>query len=341
MLKITYKEFVNAYPKMWHSSLFYPVLLKLKRKGFDFQKIKNILGDEVPESTLYFWFNNKRVPLPFKEFSKIKKEFDRDDSEKLATIVGHVLGDGGIDKKMMLHYCNTEEFLINEFQNAMKFVFDVKPMYKRQEESGIIRLVYPRLLSRILFCLFGRFSLGRDNKQITPEIEKMPMWWKIKLLQALYNDDGSVPKTGHCVAFKQKDKGIILWVQTTLKELGINSRLTPDETRWHLRITNYLDLVKFRDRVNFSKGYRKQIQLNKTIEQIKFPHWKTKYKIIKILKEGPKTRKELAAILHLKSGTVYGHLHGWKRTKRKSNLGLVDLRLVKVKKVGRINLYYI
>jgi hypothetical protein len=31
-------------------------------------------------------------------FSKIKKEFDGGDAEKLATIVGHVLGDGGISK---------------------------------------------------------------------------------------------------------------------------------------------------------------------------------------------------------------------------------------------------
>jgi hypothetical protein len=43
----------------------------------------------------------------------------------------------------------------------------------------------------------------------------------------------------------------------------------------------------------------------------------------------------------MKKGVIYGHLHGWKRRHRISTLGLIDLKLVKVKKLGRINLYYI
>jgi hypothetical protein len=216
-------------------------------------------------------------------------------------------------------------------------------MNKFKESSGIIRLDYPRLISRVLLCLFGEFSLGKEKKEITPQIDRMPIWWKIRLLQALYNDDGSVPEFGHYsgVTLKQKSKDIIEWVKKTLKELGINSRLTPDGIKWQLRITNYLDLVKFRDKVNFSKGYRKQIHLDKIIEKIRHPHWKTKNQIIGLLKEKSRTRKELAKALNLNPGTVYGHLHGWKRKRRKSTKGLVDLGIVEVKKSGRINSYYV
>jgi hypothetical protein len=342
-LKISYKDFVNTYPEVYKAALFYPKFLRLKKNKLSFRQVKNILSSKVPISTLYFWYNNKRIPMPFKEFSKIKKEFNKNDLENLATIVGHILGDGGITKEKILRYCNTEEFLIQEFQNAIENVFDVKPMNKFKENSGIIRLDYSRLISRILLCLFGEFSLGEENKKITHQIDKMPIWWKVKLLQALYDDDGSVPESGHYVGvtFKQKNKAITLWVQKVLRQLNIVSRLTKDGSKWHLRITNYLNLMKFRDKVNFSRGYRKQIHLDKIIEKIKFPHWKTKNQIIELLIEKPRTRKELTYLLKLKPGTIYGHLHGWKRKKIKSNKGLIDLKFVKMKKVGRINLYYV
>ena len=117
-LKIKYEDFVKAYPKKYRSAIFYPSFLKLKNKGLNLRKIKEKLGTKIPKSTIYSWFNGI-IPFPFKEFSRIKKEFDRDDLKKLAIIVGHILGDGGISKKKFLHYCNTEEFLINEFQNTM------------------------------------------------------------------------------------------------------------------------------------------------------------------------------------------------------------------------------
>ena len=46
--------------------------------------------------------------------------------------------------------------------------------------------------------------------------------------------------------------------------------------------------------------------------------------ILNLLKESPKTRKELAKLLNLKEGTIYSHIHGLKRKKRKNNLGLID-----------------
>lgn len=342
-LKISYKGFVNAYPEVYKTASFYPKFLELKKSKLSFHEIKNILSSKVPIQTLYFWHNNKRIPLPFKEFSSVKKEFNRNDSENLATIVGHTLGDGGITKKKILRYCNTEEFLIQEFQNAMENAFSVKPMNKFKEKSGIIRIEYPRLISRVLLCLFGEFSLGKENKRITLQIDKMPIWWKIKMVQALYNDDGSVPESGHYtgVTFKQKDRNIILWVQKVLKQLNIVSRLTKDDDKWHLRITDYLNLVKFRDKVNFSKDYRKQIHLDKIIEKIRFPRWKTKNQIIELLKKKHRTRKELVNALNIEPGTIYGHLHGWKRKKEKSNKGLIDLEVVKVKKLGRMNIYYV
>jgi DNA-binding transcriptional ArsR family regulator len=228
--------------------------------------------------------------------------------------------------------------LIKEFQDAVEHVFNIKPMSRYKEESGIIRIRYPRLISRVLLCLFGEFSLG-NKKRITPQIDRMPLWWKIKLIQALFDDEGSAvdSKNYRAVSFKQKPKEIAEWVKKVLKQIGINSSLNFDGRCWQLRILNYMDLLKFRNKVNFSEGYRKQIQLNELLQKIKYPQQKTKLEIIRLLKKKKRTKEELAKLLNLQPGTIYGHLHGWKRKdkKRKSTKGLVDLGIVKGDKNGK------
>ena len=338
-MKLKYKDFANTYSGLYKTARFYPEVLRLKKNNLNFKKAQKLLMNRVSNSTLYSWWLNKSTPLPFKDFKSIKNEFSHQDIENLATIIGHILGDGGISKKKFLHYCNTELFLIDEFQKAMRNVFNAKAKV-RKEESGIMRLCYGRKFSRVLITLFGNFS-GEEDKKITPQIDKMPIWWKVKLLQALYNDDGSVPKTETYVSLKQKDKNMILWTQKTLREMDINSGLTKDGSNWLLRIAGYRNLLKFKEKINFSKEYRKQIQLDKIIEKIKFPHWETKNKILKLIKNGISKRKEIAKKLKMNEYVIYGHLHGWKRLYRKSTLGLVDLGIVKIKKIRKINLYYV
>ncbi len=341
-LHVKYKDFAKTYPQKYESAIFYPKFIELKNKGFDLRKMKDVLKSRIHESTIRSWFNGA-IPLPFKEFSSIKKEFDEDDLEHLALIVGHVFGDGGISKEKFLHYCNTEEFLINEFQNAMKTAFNLDPMIKYKEDNGITRLRYPRLVSRVLLCLFGEFSQGRNNKKITPEIERMPLCWKKLLIRAFYNDDGSVPvcKNYRVISFKQKNRKLVVFIRETLLKLKINSHATGDGDKWALRIMNYKEMVRFKDAVGFSKNYRKQKKLEEIIGMIRHPQWKTKDHILRLLNEGEKTRKEMVSALNLEAGTVYGHLHGWKRKSKikKTTKGLIDNGFVRIKKNGRINVY--
>jgi len=337
-LEIIYQNFVNTYKEGYKRALFYPEFLRLRKRNLTISEIEEKIEYKVPKSTLYFWSYNK-IPLAFKDFKGLKRTFSNRDVEDLALIIGHILGDGGISKMKLLHYCNTENFLINEFQTVMKKVFNTEARI-RKEPSGIMRLRYGRKFSRALVSIFGKFA-GEENKKITPQINKMPLKWKAKLLQALYDDDGSVPKTENYVSLRQKDEDIILWVKETLKEMDINSGLGKDNSGWLLRIAGYKNLLEFRNKVNFSLGYRKQFQLDRIIKKIKFPHWKTKNKIIEFLRLGVKNRKEIAKTLKIQKGVIYGHLHGWKRHDRKSNFGLVDLGIVKVKKIRRINFYYL
>lgn len=336
--KIKYEDFVKTYCKKYRSSIYYPKILEKYKQNKNIIKISKSF--DIPYQTVWRWVNNKSIPVPFVEYQKIKKEFNETEIKDLAIIIGHIFGDGGIISNGRVHYCNTEQFLINEFISQMSKIFENKPHIRK--EAKITRVENSSLIGKTLWCIFGKFSFGKDTKIITLQIQKMSLKWKAKMLQAWFNDDGSVPNYG-VISIKQKLKPLILFIQDTLSELGIKSQISEDNGKWLLRICSYKYMQKFKEKIGFSEDYRKKQKLNELLEKIKFPHFKIKNKILKLLKESPKTRKELKKSLDIKEGTIYGHLHGWKRKSKteKTNIGLIDMGFVEVKKRGRINVYVI
>lgn len=145
----------------------------------------------------------------------------------------------------------------------------------------------------------------------------MPLWWKKEMVKALYNDDGSVPCQGKykVVSLKQKRKNLINFVKKILIEFNIGPKISKDSGKWMIRITNYQDMKKFREKIGFSKHYRKQEKLKDVLGSFKMPYWNTKEKILNLLKKKPRTAQELASQLELTTGTIYGHLNGWQRSK--------------------------
>lgn len=340
--RISYKDLVKTYNKKYQTAAHYPKFMKLKRKGWKKNKLKKVFNSKIPDSTFYFWFEGIKVPEPFRVYQGIKKDFGEKDIENLAIILGHIFGDGSISRNYGVNYCNTEKFLINEFCRAMESVFNEEAYIKN--EGNITRVRHTTKIGRILHCLFGNFALGRDTKRITRKIEEMPLGWKTKMLRTWFNDDGSVPEweSYRVISFKQKKKDLVLFVQEVLAEAKINSHLSKDGARWQLRITSYKDMKRFKEKIGFSEGYRKQKHLDEIIRMLKTPHWKTKLKILELLRTGPKTRKDLVKQIDLDVGTIYGHLHGWKRkSDKKSTQGLIDIKLVKVKKDGKKNVYFL
>ena len=343
LMKIKYKDLVKTYCKQYQQSILYPKVLQLYKLGWSVKRISTHL--KIPLSSVYFWANKKTTPVPYNVYKSIKKQFNKQDIDNLAIVMGHIFGDGGILKNGVIHYCNTEKFLINEFISSMKKIFSEKPsiIYEKNKFKNIIKIRYPAKIGRILWCLFGKFSYGLDTKNITKGIKNQSLRWHTNMLQAWFNDDGSVPQT-KIVSIKQKPKNLILFIQEILKKHNITSHITKDDSRWLLRILRYTELVKFKEKINFSKGYRKRKQLDEAIKKIKIPMYKTKNQILDILKKSPKTIKKLSNYFNIQEKSIYGHLHGYKRSKisgRKSNPGLIEIGLVKTQGLPRNRFYLI
>ncbi|HII14860.1 MAG TPA: hypothetical protein HA362_00950 [Nanoarchaeota archaeon] len=331
--RLRFEDYIKTY-NCNKSLQFYPIILRLKRKGFPLRAIEQLYSSVIPKSTLYFWYNQKRIPAQFRSFSNAKKRVSSEEIELLAPLIGSIFGDGGITNEGYVHYCNTEPFLILRFRKIIESVF-AGELPCLSEDKGAMHLVYSPRIGRALWCIFGKFSFGADTKIITGQIRAMPLDWRIKMVSALYDDDGSAVKLKHCgyVAFKQKLKNIAVFVQNVVSECGIRSALSPDGDKWHLRIYSYRDMLKFKHTINFAEGYRKRETLDRILGSIHAPHFVTKEIILNLLKDGPKTYNEIAKSFSLNPKTIRGHMHGWNKDSQKESL--IKLGLVNAVKSGR------
>ncbi|MFA5888280.1 MAG: LAGLIDADG family homing endonuclease [Candidatus Nanoarchaeia archaeon] len=337
--RICFNDFAKTYGENHNFVKYYPAIIRLNKKGISLISVEKIYKGKIPKSTLYFWYNQKRVPVQFTSFVKAKKSFSEKEIDKMGELIGSIMGDGGIISKGHVHYCNTEQFLINRFKANMLELFP-KETPCESKDNNAMHLIYSPRIGRVLWCLFGRFSYGKDTKNITSQINNQPLAWKIKAVQALYNDEGSVIMTKNntkYISFKQKSTSVTDFVCSVLNECGIRYIRGNDDGKWMVRICGYENMLKFKERIGFSDGYRKAEKLNRLLNSINHPHFITKQKILEILKEGPKTYKDIAQSFILNPRTVRGHLHGW--TKGSIKESLIKMGLVKAMKQGRKQVY--
>ena len=165
-------------------------------------------------------------------------------SKELGNIVGHILGDGAIDKKYVQpFYTNSNLDLIKEFIRNMEFEFGVKPRIWTQTKGNFetksrwisrinsfenlpnncqIGLFYPRICGLILYDICGVFAYGK-RKQITEEIKDLNKDFKSGLIRAFFDDDGSINAESYMMRGYQDDKQLLVDIKILLTDLGIKS----------------------------------------------------------------------------------------------------------------------
>ena len=119
--------------------------------------------------------------------SKIK--FPIKPSKAIASLVGHVFGDGYIGaKKRQFEYCNDNPNLLYEVKDHIREVFELEPMTERRNRIG-----YSTIVGEVLE-LFGAHLAPKiySNKTIPNWIKHGNSELKIVFLKALFDDDGSV-----------------------------------------------------------------------------------------------------------------------------------------------------
>lgn len=164
--------------------------------------------------------------------------------EKIGCIVGHILGDGSIDKRFhSVFYSNSDIVLLKEFRINMKSLFGIEPRIWIQEKKAFnektrwmrrannlndvpeghqVGLFYPKICSDILYSICGKFAEGK-NKKITKEIKDKNTTFKTGLIRAFYDDECSINSQNYTLRLHQDRIDILDDIKQMLKDLNINS----------------------------------------------------------------------------------------------------------------------
>lgn len=214
--------------------------------------------------------------------------------KKLGSIIGHILGDGSIDKRFhSLFFSNSNKELLYEFRNNMKVIFGIEPRIWIQKRNSYnmktewlrrsenlndvpngnnVGLFYPKICSDIIYAIVGKFAEGK-SKKITPNIQNFNLEFKKGLIRAFFDDEGSVRSDNHTIRFHQDNKELLEKIRELIIEFDINPHdikfyIKRDKKRHYFNINGYREYVKFSKIIGCTSTNKKE-ELKLLIKKVK------------------------------------------------------------------------
>lgn len=181
-------------------------------------------------------------------------------NENFASFLGHLFGDGGIDKQFQLHYTTNNTRNIIEFKNIVKTIFsDIE--FNEIYYGNRVTLIYPKTLGMIVSSIIDIHVGSKvDSDAHLPNkiIDKMSDKMKIEFIKNFYKCDGETGKIAIVQGCKYltKPPTILLQIQELLKSLHFKSvsvkpssiyKITGRKRRrWVLRVYDKEEKNKFK-----------------------------------------------------------------------------------------------
>lgn len=202
-------------------------------------------------------------------------------NKQLGAIIGHVLGDGSIDSKYkQVFFSNSNKELLKEFAENMEQIFGVKPRIWMQmktipfkektrwerrldnidelEDGKNGGLFYPTIVGLMLNHIFDNFADGK-NKNLSRFIFNLNTDFKIGLIRAFYDDEGTVDVSSRTMRLFQDRKDILEPFKRLLSEFGINSSKVKfytrrNKKRYYFDIYKKENFRKFQEQIGFTSA---------------------------------------------------------------------------------------
>jgi hypothetical protein len=238
----------------------------LRRKGFTLREISKLTS--IPFTTIYGYVADIPISLKLKEKIKLKQIENTNRLIKfnieirkgkcisgrivpkpkgwscdLIYLIAHFMFDGEMNGHSCV-YNNRNEVLINRVRTLMKKIFNLEPRVYLNEETGVHRISYHYVELAIYIQL--------RVKKLLRYIQKASQKEKKIFLQAFFDDEGSIHSDKKIVRGYQHNLEILKLVQKLLKNFNIESKI--DNKYQEIIVSRKPNIIKFRDKINFSKG---------------------------------------------------------------------------------------
>lgn len=236
--------------------------------------------------------------------------------KNLATVLGHITGDGCVHIKNntgcpVLSYSNNDIILIEKFKKALD-------CFGRVGYKEVTNTIYvPSIVGMIIL------KFGCKSSSLTAEVPEIIMnakeTIKANFLRALFEDDGYVSlnltdtnKPMRLIGMCCGSQKLIDQIKDILLSMGIHVHTGTQNNYPYLFMSDRKAMIKFKEKIGFTDGYYKQILLDKLVMSYKkFQNkpGKSREAILKLLKEsGPLRTDQISRKLSMKRGNVSYHL---------------------------------
>jgi transcriptional regulator with XRE-family HTH domain len=154
----------------------YPISVELVLK---LSNLSNISLEEIQKNIVF---------ISSRKGTTTKIKFPIKENEIMASLVGHVFGDGYIGKiKKQFEYSNTNPCLIKEVKNQIFELFGILPVTETP-----IRITYSTIVGEIISAFGAPLAPKIYSEELIPEWISKSEKNSIVFLRAFFDDDGSV-----------------------------------------------------------------------------------------------------------------------------------------------------
>ena len=200
----------------------------------------------------------------------------------LGLIMGHILGDGSIDRKYkQVFYSNSNKELLKEFEKHMFEVFSIKPRIWQQDASNFegktkwdkrldkiddlekgrnCGLFYPSICGILLNSILYSFAIGK-KKKIPEGVFNQSKKFKIGLIKSFFDDEGSVGNRN--IRLHQDNKEILVRFKILLIDVGISpgnikTYIKKGKERHYLDIHKKSNFIKYWEKIGFTSSKKEK-----------------------------------------------------------------------------------
>ena len=236
----------------------------LRRKGFTLGEI--VGTTKLPKTTIYDHIQDIPLSTELKE-RIIRENIQRLDkfrpdrkgkcirgrivpkpegwTNELLFLTAHFMFDGEIQTHSCIYH-NRNEALIDRVKSSMKEVFNLEPRKWFNQATGVHRISYH-------YVELADYTRKKVQK-LKRYIKNASLQEKKIFLQAFFDDEGCVTRwrNKRLVRGFQHNLETLKLVQKLLKDFNIESRI--DKKYKELVVSTKGNVIKFRDKINFSRG---------------------------------------------------------------------------------------
>jgi replicative DNA helicase Mcm len=218
-------------------------------------KIKTIPAEQIKEEMFF--------PMPSK--INIKEREYKKENDILCKILGYHISYGSYElnrgKKTGIQFWNNDKTLIEDYKNAIKRYFGIKPVITKRGKQLAVRVISKKVIDKIMEI--DSNLLEKGNLKVIPEkIMQLPKENIRYLLRALFDGDGTVvfQSRGGCRAtLVIENKKLSEQVADLLLRFGIQSSIFKDNHSkvWRMDITGQENLKEFLVNISFLSQKKK------------------------------------------------------------------------------------